>query len=74
MSGEYLISCASVQRGGNIRATYESDQCNSDCTELLEDTLRCTIWACGYNPVVGPSDIEDTSEGQQDVVYKEGEL
>jgi hypothetical protein len=64
MNGEYLqvVGCASVHRRV-IPNTYESDQCNSEFTDLLNDTLRCAIWACRNDPDMGPSDIEDSTDG-----------
>ena len=54
--------------------TYEGDQCNSKCAHLLDDTLCRAIWACCDGPVMGPSDIENTTGGLQNVEYKKEEL
>ena len=57
-----------------IQNTYESGHCHSKFAYLLDNTLRCAIRTCRDNPVVGPSDIENTADGLQEVVYKKEEL
>jgi hypothetical protein len=57
-----------------IQNTYEGYQGNPKGAHLLDYTLRCAIWASCDNPVVGPSDIEDTANRLQKVVYKKEEL
>ena len=74
MNGEYLESCASASYRGTLHDTYESGQCNSKFTDLLNGTLCCAIWAGRNDPVMSPSNIEDTADSLQEVVLKKGEL
>lgn len=41
---------------------------------MLNNPLGRAIRASSNDPVVGPSNIEDTTQGLQDVVHKKGKL
>ncbi len=64
----------SVSRRVVYTVTYEIDQCNSECTNLLDYSLGCAICACRDNPIADPPDTEDTARGLHNIVYKEREL
>src|SRR6266702_764189 len=54
--------------------TYESEQRNPERTGLRSNALCCAIRAPRDKPVVGPSNIEDTTQGLQNIVRKKGKL
>ncbi len=54
--------------------TYESEQCNPKLTDLLNNALCGAIRAPRDDPVVGPSNIEDTAQGLQNIIRKKGKL
>ncbi len=55
-------------------STYESEKRNPELTDLLSNALCCAIRAPRDNPVVGPSNIEDTAQSLQDIIRKKGKL
>jgi hypothetical protein len=66
VNGEKLTKCASVHfrlKNNKEGGTHESDLCDSKSTDLLDDALRCAIVPRLHDPVVSPSNIEDTSHG-----------
>jgi hypothetical protein len=76
MDGENLVRCTSTLRDPNtVRGgTHKSDQCDPQFTDLLNNALSCAITAYCDDPVVGPSNIEDTAHGLQNIVHKKGKL
>ena len=76
MSGENLVSCISVlQEASMIReGAYESDQCDPQFTDLLNNALGCAIRANCNDPVVNPSNVEDTTQGLQNIIHKKRKL
>jgi hypothetical protein len=50
--------------------TYESDQRDSELTDLLNNALCFAILARRDDPVLGPLDIKDTAHGLQHIVPK----
>ena len=54
--------------------THEGDQGNSEFTRLFDETLCCAIGPCRDDPGVSPPDIEDTTNGLQQVEYEDHEL
>jgi hypothetical protein len=47
--------------------THERDQGDSDFTNLFDSALCCAIGPCRDDPVMGPPDIEDTTNGLQKI-------
>ena len=57
-----------------LKGTHESDQSDSESTNLLDNALRRAIMPRRHDPIVSPPNIEHTSHGLQKVEYKKGEL
>ena len=53
-------------------SAYEGDQGDAEFTNLLNNPLGRAIRTSGNDPAVGPSNIEDTTQGLQDVIHKKG--
>ena len=54
--------------------THESDQRDSNFTNLLDDALCCAIVPRRDDPVVSPPDVEDAANCLQNVEYEKREL
>jgi hypothetical protein len=77
MESENLVSSKLVFQKANRGArggTYESDQCDPEFACLFNNALGGAIRASFDNPVVDPSNAEDTTRRLQDIVYKNGKL
>ena len=64
MASENLVSSKLVFRkptAGERGGTYESDQCDPDFACLFNNALDGAIRASFDNPIVDPSNVEDTT-------------
>jgi hypothetical protein len=78
MESENLVSSKLVFRKSQPRhckgGTYESDHCDPEFGYLFNNALDGAIRASFDDPVVDPSNAEDTSRRLQDIVCKQGKL
>jgi hypothetical protein len=56
------------------RRDDKNDQGNPEFANLLDDALCRAIGPSRDNPIVGPSDIEYTTPGLQNIKYEKGKL
>ena len=54
--------------------THKCDQGDSEITNLFDNALCCAIVPSRDDPVVSPSDIEDTASCLQNFEYEKREL
>ena len=78
VNGKKLAKCTPVglksQRHCYEGETHEGDQRDSNFTNLLDDALGCAIVPSRDDPVVSPSDIEDTTHSLEKIEHEEREL